>query len=152
MRIRPPRWVRSLAPLGLILLSASEAHAQRVPEFVLWSAGASLFAPFVAVLVKRGILRLLALEAKMSRLWSISAIEWVLWFPVAFIVLRSGRSSSAPVILLALFALAVWFHRELVAKTRWGSALVLSLVTPVVALLLPFVALVFVAFVEKVAN
>jgi hypothetical protein len=64
MEIRAPKWVRFLAPLGLLLFSASEAHAQRIPEVVLWSAGASLFAPFVAVPIKRGILRFLVLEAK----------------------------------------------------------------------------------------
>ena len=75
MKLRAPRWIRFLIALALVLLSASAAHAQKVPEFVIWSAGASLLAPIVAVPVKLGIVRLLALRATAARFWSICAIE-----------------------------------------------------------------------------
>ncbi len=149
MELRAPRWVRFLVPLALVLLSANAAHAQRIPEMVLWSAGAGLFAPFVAVPVKLGILRLLALEVRGSRLWSISAMEWVLWLPLAVILLRSSRSSSVPLIVLALFASAVWLHRVRLANAPWRSALFLSLPTPVLALVLPFLAFGSAAFLES---
>lgn len=135
--------------LALALLLPSVAHAQRVPEVVLWSAGASVFAPFVAVPVKLGILRLMALTAGTSRLWQISAIEWLLWFPAAFILFRSGRSSSAPLTVLTLFGLVVWLHRVRVPTTRWSAALLLSLPTPILALALPFLALAFAVYLES---
>ena len=151
MELREPKWVQFPVALALVLLSASVAHAQRVPELVVWSAGASLLAPFVAVPVKLGILRLLALEAGASRLWSISAIEWVLWFPVAVILLRSVRSSSVPLIVLALFASVVWLHRARVNNARWSSAVFLSLPTPVLAIALPFLAFGFAVFLRSLA-
>ena len=137
--------------LALVLLFPSVAHAQRIPEVALWSAGASLFAPFVAVPVKLGILRLMALKAGASRLWQISAIEWLLWFPTAFILLRSDRSSSAPLTVLTLFGLVVWLHRVRVPDTRWRSALLLSLPTPILALVLPFMALACAVYLESLS-
>ena len=149
MELRTPKWARFLVPLALTLLTAGEAHAQRIPEVVVWSAGASLLAPFIAVPVKIGILRLLGLEAGTSRLWSISAIEWVLWFPGAFLLLRSGSSYSVPLIVLVLFALAAWLHKARVANAAWRSALFLTFPTPILALVLPFLALCAAAFLES---
>lgn len=145
------RCARFHIALALVLIPASAAHAQRVPDVVVWSAGASLFAPFVAVPIKLGILRLMALKAGASRLWQISAIEWLLWFPAAFMLLRSASGSSAPVTLLALFGLVVWLHKVRVPDARWRSALLLSLPTPLLALALPFLALASVAFLESLA-
>jgi hypothetical protein len=145
------RRVRYLIPLVLVLLPASAAHAQRVPEVVVWSVGASLLAPFVAVPVKIGVSRLMALEAARSRLWSISAIEWVLWFPVAFLVLSSGRSSSAPLAVLAIFASAAWLQKALLANTSWRTATLLALPTPVLALLLPFPVMGLAFYLEALA-
>ena len=119
MEPREPKWVRFLVPLALVLLSPSAAYAQRIPEEFVWFAGASLLAPFVAVPIKFGILRLLALEATGSRLWLMSAIEWVLWFPVAFVVLRYERSSSVPLIVLVLFISAAWLQRARLADAPW---------------------------------
>jgi hypothetical protein len=152
MAFRSPKWAQFVVSFVLVLLSASAAHAQRIPDVVIWSAGASVFAPFVAVPVKLGILGLLNLEAPSSRLWSISAIEWLLWFPVCFISLRYGRSSSVPLIVLALFAAAIWIHRARLANTSWKSALFLSIPTPVLALALPFLALSAIAFVESISG
>jgi hypothetical protein len=135
--------------LVFVLLWASAAHAQRIPEAALWFAGASLFAPFVAVPVKLGILRLMALESEPSRLWQISAIEWVLWFPAAFILLRSDGLSSAPQTILALFGLVTWLHRVRIANARWGSAFLLTLPTPMLALLLPFLAFAAASYIES---
>jgi hypothetical protein len=149
MTLRASRWVRFLVPLVLVLLSASAAHAQKVPEIVLWSAGASLLAPVFAVPAKLGILRLLALQASAARLWSICAIEWVLWFPIAFVLLRTGRSSFAPLTLLVIMASVVWLHRAGVANASWRSALLLSLATPILALALPFLAFAFAVLLES---
>jgi len=137
---RPPIAVRFLAALTLVLFSASAAHAQRVPQEFLWFAGTGLFAPFVAIPLKLGILRLLKLNAGCSRLWSISAIEWLLWFPISFVVLWSGRPFSAPLIVLALLASAAWVHRARLGNASWRCAVLLSLLTPVLALSLPFLA------------
>jgi len=131
---------RFIAPFALVLFLTSPAHAQRVPDEFIWFAGASLFAPFVAIPIKLGILRLLNLEAGCSRLWSISAIEWLLWFPLGFFLLRFDRSSSAPMIVLALFSSVVWVHRARLANASWPSALFLSLPTPILALSIPFLA------------
>ena len=147
----PSGWVRLLLPLALVLFPATAAHAQRVPDFVLWCAGSSLFAPFLAVPVKLGILRLLALKVAGSRLWMISAIEWVIWFPVGFVVLRYA-GSSPPVVVLLLFASVVWLHRIRVANAPWSSALYLSLPTPVVAIALPFLAFVLHQFLERLER
>jgi len=152
MELRAPNWVRFLVPPALVLLSANPAHAQRIPEIVIWSAGASLLAPFVAVPVKLGILRLLALEARGSRLWTISAIEWLLWFPVAFILFRYGRSSAVPLNVLALLASAVWLHRALLANAPWRAAFFLSIPTPVLALVLPFLAFGLAAFLDSLVG
>jgi hypothetical protein len=147
MHLRAPEWVRFVVPLALVFLPASAAHAQRIPDEAIWWAGASLLAPLFAFPVKLGIVRLLALEVAGPRLWMISAIEWVLWFPVAYILLRYVRSSP-PLVVLLLFASVVWLHRERVANTSWSSALYLSLPTPILAIALPFLAFVLHAFVE----
>jgi hypothetical protein len=138
--LRAPTRIRFLAPFTLVLFSASTAHAQRIPNEFLWFAGTSLFAPFAAIPLKLVILRLLKRKAACSRLWSISAIEFLLWFPIGYFALRFGRSTSAPVIVLALFASVVWTHTAFLTNTSWRSAFFLSLPTPVVALLLPFMA------------
>jgi hypothetical protein len=138
--LRAPTRIGFLAPLTLVLFSAGTAHAQRIPDEFIWFAGTSLFAPFVAIPIKLGILRLLKQKAACSRLWSISVIEFLLWFPIGYFALRFGRSTSAPVIVLALFASVVWAHTAFLANTSWRSGLFLSLPTPVVALLLPFLA------------
>jgi len=143
--IRP----RVLAPFALVLFSASAAHAQRIPDEFIWLAGASLFAPFVAVPIKLGISRLLKLEAGCSRLLAIGAIEWLVWFPLSFVVLRFGRPSSAPVVVLALFAAAAWVHKVRLVNTSWRSALFLSLLTPALALSLPFLAFAVAVFLES---
>ena len=140
MNLRATIGVRFLAPPALFLFTTSPAHAQRIPDEFVWFAGASLFAPFVAIPIKLGILRLQNEEAGCSRLWIISAIEWLLWFPVGFMVLRFERYSSAPTLVLALFASVGWVLKSRLANASWRSALLLSLPTPVLALSLPFLA------------
>jgi len=147
--LRAPIKARFLAPFALVLFSTSAAHAQRVPDEFIWFAGASLFAPFVAIPIKLGIFRLLNLEVGYSRLWSISAIEWLLWFPLCFVVLRFDRFSSAPLVALAIFASAGWVHRARLVNASWRSAIFLSLLTPVLALLLPFLAFGFAVFLNS---
>jgi hypothetical protein len=146
---RAPIGIRFLAPFALALFVANPAHAQRVPDEFIWFAGTSLLAPFGAIPIKLGILRLSKLEAGCSLLWSISAIEWLLWFPLAFVVVRYGRPSSAPMMVLALFATVVWVHRTRLAKATWRSALFLSLPTPVLALSLPFLAFSIAVFLDS---
>ena len=140
MAFRVPRTVRLLVPSAIFFLSASAAHAQRIPEIAVWSAGAALFAPLLAVPIKTGILHLRAHDAEGSRLWSVSAIEWVLWFPLVFIMLRAGRPIAVPLVLPVVLALVVWVHKESVANTSLRTALLLSLPTPILALALPFLA------------
>ena len=151
MQLRASEWARFFIALAFVSLAASPAHAQRVPEIVVWSAGASLFAPFVAVPIKVALLRLLRLELGGSRLWFLSAIEWVLWFPAAFLLLRSGRQSSFPLILAFLFASAAWLHKARVANAPWSSAVFLALPTPLLALALPFLAFCTAAFLESIS-
>jgi hypothetical protein len=141
MPLLAPMWIRFVLPLTLILLPASTAHAQRIPDAAILWVGASLLAPFLAVPIKLGILRLLALDIAVSRLWMMSAIEWVLWFPVGFFVLRYAHLSP-PVIVLLLFSSVVWLHKLRVANTPWSSALYLSLPTPLLAIALPFLAII----------
>ena len=52
MQLLAPKWVRFLVLLALVLVPASESHAQRIPLGYIWFAGASLLAPFVAVPVQ----------------------------------------------------------------------------------------------------
>lgn len=150
MCVRAPTWPSFVVPLALVLLPASTAHAQRIPDAAIWWVGTSLFAPFLAVPVKLGILRLLALEIAGSRLWMISAIEWVLWFPLGFVLLRYA-GSSPPVVVLLLFAAVVWLHRIRVADAPWISAVYLSLPTPVLATALPLLAFVLHQFLARLA-
>ena len=136
------RWIPFLIVPAFLLVSANEAYAQRIPLIFIWCAGASIFAPFVAVPVKLGILRLMHLQVGSSRVWLLCAAEWVLWFPVAFIMFRSGRPVAIPLVLPVVLALVVWVHKESVANVSWRSALLLSIPTPVMALLLPILAFV----------
>lgn len=149
MELRAPIAVWFLAPLTLLLFSANTAHAQRIPDEFLWFAGASLLAPFVAIPFKLFSLRFLNIEARCSRLWVIGAIEWILWFPLSFGLLRTGRSSSAPLTVLALFAAAAWLHRARLANASWLWAVLLSLLTPALALSLPFLAFACAVFLES---
>jgi len=151
MELRSPKWPHFFVPITLVLLVAGDAHAQRIPQEFIWFVGASLFAPFVAIPVKLGILRLLNLGPGCSRLWSISAIEWAIWFPVAFLLFRSGNQSSFALIVLVLFAAATWLHKVRVADAPWSSAAFLALPTPILALLLPFLAFASAAFLHSLA-
>lgn len=139
---------RFLVTLALILLWSNVAHAQRVPLILVGVAGTGLLAPFVAVPVKFVILRPLAAEATASRLWLIGAIEWLLWFPVTAIAVLSGGPFAAPLIAPLLLVMAVWVHTALVEKARWGSALILSLATPILAVAIPSLAFVSVPLIE----
>ncbi len=125
---------------ALLLVSAGNAYAQRIPIIYLWFAGAGLFAPFVAIPIKLGLLRLMHLEVGISRLWLLSAVEWVLWFPLVFVMLRFGSPVGVPLVLPVVFALVVWVHKESVANTSLRSALALSLPTPILAFALPILA------------
>ena len=132
----------ALLTMALLLVSANDAYAQRIPLIYLWFAGASLFAPFVAIPVKLGLLRLMHLRVGISRVWFLSAVEWVLWFPLVFIMLRFGSPVGVPLVLPVVLALVVWVHKESVANASLRSALLLSLPTPILAVTLPFLAFV----------
>ena len=146
MDLRAPRWIGFFVPLAFVVFPAGEAHAQRIPEGIVWSAGASLFAPFVAIPVKVGLSRILGLAPGNARLWAISAIEWVLWFPAAFLLFRSGNQSSFPLIVVLLFVSVAWIHKVRVADATWRSAFLFALPTPLLALALPFLAFALGAF------
>jgi hypothetical protein len=134
---------------ALLLVFAGDAYAQRIPLIFIWVAGTGLIAPFVAIAVKFGIIRLLHLEAAISRLWILCAAEWVIWFPVAFIALRSGGMMDVPLVLPVLLALMVWVHKASIANISWRSALLVSVPTPLLAIGLPFVTLGLVALFEQ---
>jgi hypothetical protein len=142
--------IRFAAALALVLLPASAAHAQRIPDVAIWWVGTSLLAPFLAAPVKLGILRLLGLKLAGARLWMISAIEWVLWFPIGFVLLRHANASP-PMVVLFLFGSAVWLHRVRVADAPWSSALLLSLPTPILAVAMPFLAFILHQFLAGIA-
>lgn len=133
---------RFLVTLAVFLLWSSAAHAQRIPLILVGIAGTSLLAPFVAVPVKFVVLRLLTAAAAASRLWVISAIEWLLWFPVTVIAVLSSGPFAVPFVVPLLLATAVWLHRERMDNCSWGSALVLSLLTPILAVAIPSLAFV----------
>lgn len=133
---------RALLTMALFLVSANDAYAQRIPIIYLWFAGAGLFAPFVAIPVKLGIVRLMHLKVGISRMWFLSAVEWALWFPLAFIMLRFGSPVGVPLVLPVVLALVVWVHKESVANASFRSALLLSLPTLILAATLPILAFV----------
>ena len=142
--------IQLVGALAVILFSTKTAYAQRIPDVAIWWIGGSLLAPYLAIPVKLAILRLLALKVAVSRLWMISAIEWVLWFPVGFVVLRYA-GLPLPAVVLLLSASMVWLHKLRIADASWSSALYLSLPTPVLAIGLPFLAFALQAFLERLA-
>jgi hypothetical protein len=149
MQLLTSRWIPLFFVPAILLISANEAYAQRIPLIFIWCAGASIFAPIVAVPVKLGILRLMHLQVGSSRVWLLCAAEWVLWFPVAYIMLRSGRPVAVPLVLPVVLALVVWVHKESVANVSWRSAILLSLPTPILAILLPILAFVSLPLFEE---
>lgn len=136
-------------PLLLCLFAPDVARAQRIPEEFLWFAGTSLLAPFAALPLKMVALHYLALDVPASRLWALSALEWVLWFPISAILLRAQHLHSVPIAVAALFAAATWLHRNRLAGTGWKSALLLSLLTPALAIALPLLTFSAAAFIES---
>jgi hypothetical protein len=140
MKLLASRWLPFLFVPVLLVVPVSDAYAQRIPTIYLWFAGAGLFAPFVAVPVKLGMLRLMHLEVGTSRMWILGAIEWVLWFPLVFIMLRYGSPVGVPLVLPVVLALVVWVHKQGVVNISLRSALLLSLPTPILAMALPFLA------------
>ena len=141
MTLFGPRKFPVLVVSALLLVFAGDAYAQRVPIIYLWIAGAGLFAPFFAVPVKLGILRLMHLKVGISRVWFLCAAEWVLWFPlVLFVMFRTGSPIGALLVLPVVLALVIWIHKESVANASLGFALLLSLPTPILAIALPFLA------------
>ena len=142
MQLLTSRWIPLFFVAAILLVSANEAYAQRIPLIFVWCAGASIFAPIVAVPVKLGILRLMHLQVSGSRIWILCAAEWLLWFPVAFIMFRAGRPVAVPLVLPVVLALVVWVHKESLANASWRSALLLSLPTVLLAIALPFLAFV----------
>ena len=133
------RFLITTAPL---LLWSNTAHAQRVPLILVGVAGTGLFAPFVAVPVKLLILRVITADATAARLWSISAIEWLLWFPVTAIVVLSGGPIALAFVVPLQLAAAVWLHKRRLDNSSWIAALLLSLPTPILAVAMPSLAFV----------
>ena len=142
MQLLTSRWIPLFFVAAILLVSANGAYAQRIPLIFVWCAGASIFAPIVAVPVKLGILRLMHLQVSGSRIWILCAAEWLLWFPVAFIMFRAGRPVAVPLVLPVVLALVVWVHKESLANASWRSVLLLSLPTVLLAIALPFLAFV----------
>jgi len=143
--------IRFLLPLVCGLLVADTAYAQRVPDEFLWCATTGLAAPFVAVPVKLGLHRLLGLEWPASGLWWTSVIEWLLWFPLAVLLLRVGRSSEIPLTLIGLFCVSAWIHKLRLGDLAWRRAMLMALPTPILVLGLPFLAIAVLFLLESMS-
>lgn len=126
--------------LGVSLLWATDAHAQRIPIEAVWSAGVGLFAPFIAVPIKIAVVRLSNVEAASFRPWSLGLVEWAIWFPAAFVILRSSDANLIPVVVPAVLAVSIWFHRSWTVKVSWTIAILLCLITPLLIVALPLLA------------
>lgn len=133
---------RLAVPFCITLLWASDAQAQKIPIEAVWSAGTGLFAPFIAVPIKVALARLSRVNAANFRFWSLSLLEWIIWFPVAFVFLRSSDANLIPVVLPVLLGLSIWLHRSRLDDAPWPFALLLALLTPVLAVALPVLAFV----------
>jgi hypothetical protein len=133
----------------VVLLWADAVQAQRVPIEAVWAAGFGLIAPFVAVPIKVGILRVFKVDAANVRLWLLGLIEWVLWFPVAFVLLQLSDANLLPVVIPILLVVSAWLHRSWIAKASWTIAIFLCLITPVLIVGLPSLAFVTMAYVQS---
>ena len=142
MKLSAEQACQITVPLGVTLLWAGDAHAQRIPIEAVWSAGAGLFAPFIAVPIKIALARFSSVNAASFHPWSLSLIEWVIWFPAGFALLRSSDSNLIPVVLPALLGLSIWLHRSWADHASWPFAIVLSLLTPLLAVALSVLAFV----------
>ena len=128
---------RLTVPFGVTLLWANDAQAQEIPIEAVWLAGAGLFAPFIAIPIKIALARLSKVNAATFHPWSLSLIEWIIWFPAAYVLLRSSDANLIPVVLPALLGLSIWLHRSWANDASWPSAILLSLPTPLLAVALP---------------
>jgi hypothetical protein len=133
---------RLTVPFGVILLCATDAQAQEIPIDVVWSAGAGLSAPFIAIPIKIALARFSKVKPANLHPWSLSLIEWVIWFPTAYVLLRSSDANLIPVVLPALLGLSIWLHRSWADDVSWRFAILLSLPTPLLAVALPVLILV----------
>lgn len=112
-------------------MSPTLVHAQEIPDDVVLSVGAGLLGPIVAVPVKFGIARLLGTGIRASRLLALCAVEWFLWFPFGFILVRIAGVFFGP---FALLLLSVWMHWRF---TSAESRTVRHVIGPVLALPAP---------------
>jgi hypothetical protein len=117
----------------------------------VWSAGAGLLAPFIAVPIKVGLVRFSKVDAASFRPWSLSVIEWAIWFPAAVVLLRSSDTNLLPVVVPALFAVSTWLHRSWAANASWAIAIFLSLITPILVVALPLLAFGAIAYLQSLA-
>lgn len=142
---------RFAARLMAALLWANSVYAQRIPIEAVWSAGFGLFAPFIAVPIKIAIVRLSKVEAASLRPWSLGLIEWVIWFPVAFVLLQLSDANLLLLVVPALLAVSIWLHRSWTAKASWPIAILLCLITPLLIVALPLLAFGTMAYVQSLA-
>jgi len=117
----------------------------------VWSAGLGLLAPFIAVPIKVGIVRLSKAEAASFRAWSLGLIEWVIWFPAAFVLLRLSDANLLFVVVPALLAVSIWLHRSWTANASWTVTIFLCLITPLLIVVLPLLAFGTMAYVQSLA-
>ena len=136
----------------VVLFWADAAHAQRIPIEFVWSAGLGLIAPFIAVPIKVGIIRLSKGDLAGFRPWILSLIEWVMWFPVGFILLRMSDANLVLVVVPALLAASIWLHRTWATNSSWAIVVVLCFVTPLMIVALPLLAVVTIAYVQSLAG
>ncbi len=143
------RACRFSACLVVALFWTDDAHAQRIPVEFVWSAGLGLLAPFIAVPIKVGIIRLFKGDLAGFRPWILSLIEWVIWFPVGFVLLRMSDANLVLMVVPALLALSGWLHRTWIANSSWTIAVLLCFVTPLMIVALPLLAVVTIAYVQS---
>jgi hypothetical protein len=118
----------------------------------VWSAGAGLLAPFVAAPIKIGLVRISKVDGANFRPWSLSLIEWLIWFPIAFVLLRSSDSNLIPVVVPALFTLSTWLHRSWAANASWVFAIFLALLTPALGVALPLLSFATIAYLQSLST
>jgi len=142
---------RLIMTLCLTLLWVSNAHAQRIPIELVWSATTALVAPVIAVPIKIGLIRVSKIELSDFRPWSLSLVEWIIWFPIAFALVQLSDSNLIPVVIPALYALSTWLHKFWTNNASWQFAILLSLITPALALLFPLLAVLTIGFLQSLS-
>ena len=157
MRKHEPRWITGLATVAALMLVSAPAHAQKIPDVFVGALGAILLAPILAVPVKLGVARLVHAPIPVTRVWALCLVEWFLWIPGAFVVVRLIGFPGAGFGILGLLGISAWLHRKsALASSGTGHATLaigalLAALTPAIAIALPMSVLGVSAFLASLA-